>query len=1205
MMSKIRGLFDPSKPIDRRIEKVINYELVGDDQLKAEITEYVATESIEEHFLRLLDIMDQSMSGDSVVDTSVWVSGFYGSGKSSFTKYLGFALDPSKRIGDRAFLDFLVDQFSKQAAKQKLKTVAKKHPLAVIMIDLAVNQLTGASMAEVSSVLYWQVMQWAGYSRDRKIAYLEFMLERDGKREAFEKRYSELAHGKAWAEVQSNPLVAATWAAKMACEFYPEIWKDQAEFSKVKLDEASFEEQRVKEMLDIIRRRAGTDKVIFIIDEVGQYIAGRDDLILNLDGLAKNIKNIGRGKAWLVATAQQTLTEDNPQAQINSPKLYKLKDRFPVAIDLEASDIRTICHRRLLAKSPAARDELGKFFDQYGQRIIHATKLTQTKVIASMLDRESFIDLYPFLPQHLDLLLLLLGRLAKTSGGMGLRSAIKVVQDVLIDSGKPGVAPLSDAQTGQLANVVIFYDCLRKEIQSSFPHVVHGVEKAIAAFGADSIQGRLAKAIGILQSIDDFPLTADNAAALMLPSVDSEPLFDSVRQAAKDLLDEPLIPLAEVDGRLRFMSPVVDDLNKKRQSMQPSANELRDVYVLALRDLFSPKPSVRTAWGKTVACGIKLEDGTGWFPVQDDGEEIQVHLLIQNEARHQSAVASIIERSRTPEYQKAIFIVAPEDSHLAHLALEHWRSKKIYDTEHARALDKDVVGYLNGQRTKAQTNFTDLISHLKQSFQKGSFVFRGQPVGVTTYSGDLSAALKEELSRAGEEVYRKYKDASVQADGSTAEGFLRTQNLIAIAGKNDPLNLVDKANGSGAIKKDQLAFRDIVDYLDTRGLVEGKKLLDDFAQAPYGWFKDTTRYVVAAMLTAGALKLRVSGNELSTPTPQAIEALKGPQQFNKIGVMLRNNPPSPDLLLSTADRLLELTGKSVPPLERDIADTVLATFPEFQTTYSSLSTRLAGLGLAGADRAEGVCDSISELLRGDASDAPYRIGPPDSVLYRDLCWARDAVKALKEGADTLAVQAKLLLASIGSLPEDGGALEDLKAKTKQVREELATELRREDWHARQPDISQRLSALDADVVAAFHAMNAECSDYAEKRWQGIEANADFAALSPEERESIATERPIIGLPSTIDIVGLESLFKLRYSLTMRFDKLVARITALAEERRIANQQEDAVTVESGNHEYRLSIRRGIVRALSDLDEISDGVDEARLAFAQGQDVIIE
>ena len=954
-----------------------------------------------------------------------------------------------------------------------------------------------------------------------------------------------------------------------------------------------------------MRRRSGSDKVVFIVDEVGQYIAGRDDLILNLDGLAKNIKNFGKGKAWLVATAQQTLTEDSAQAQLNSPKLFKLKDRFPVAIDLEANDIKTICHRRLLAKSPKAREELGKLFDNSGQKIIHATKLSQAKVISSALDRDTFIDLYPFLPQHLELLLLLLGRLAKTSGGVGLRSAIKVVQDVLVDSGLPGGSALADAPVGALANVVIFYDCLKRDIQRSFPHVIQGVDRAISAFGADSMAGKLAKAVGVLQVIEEFPLTAENAAALMLPSVESEPLFDAAREAVKELLDQPLVPLAEVDGRLRFMSPVVDDLNKKRLEIQPGTVELRDIYVVALRDLFSPKPSSRTSSGKSVAAGIKLADATGWFPVLDDSEEILLHLALQKESQHQSELATYVERSRTPEYAKAIFLVAPEDRQIEQLALDYYRCTRIYDLEHARALDKDAIGFLNSQRTKAANDSKEIIARLQQSFLKGSFIFRGQPVGVSTLSAELATAVKNELGTVGEEVFHKYKDAAVQAEGSAAEGFLRTPSLLAIAAKNDPLSLVDKSSASGTIRASSLAFHDLVDYLETRGLVEGKKLLDDFSQAPYGWFKDTTRYIVAAMLAAGSIKLRVGGIEMSTPTPQAIDALKGPQQFNKIGVMLRGNPPSVDLLIRTSDRLLELTGKSVPPLERDIANAVLDSFPDFQTAYSSLSARLSGLGLSGAERAEDLCDRIAELLKGDGSDAPYRLGPEDSALYRDLCWARDSLGAFKDGAGALVERARRLTGTIERFPDDGGPLDELKSSTRVIREELLAELRREDWHARRAEISQKASELESAVAAALHSLSSECMAYAEKRWAELEASPEFSRLGSEEREALATDRPLVELPKDAGLGALQSLVNLRYGLTAKFDKLVARARAIAEEADENSQAgEPQLAVEEGST-HSLRIPRGPVRSLATLDEIEVGVENARQALQQGKTVIIE
>jgi len=162
----IRELFDKAKPIDRRIEKVITYETSNEELLKHEIQEYVATESIEQHFDRLLDQLEYGMSGGRNPEIGVWVSGFYGSGKSSFTKYLGFALDPSKTIDGTSFLHYLQNQFKSKRLQTRLAAMAKKYPSVVIMLDLASEQLAGATMAEISSFLYYKVIQWAGYSRD-------------------------------------------------------------------------------------------------------------------------------------------------------------------------------------------------------------------------------------------------------------------------------------------------------------------------------------------------------------------------------------------------------------------------------------------------------------------------------------------------------------------------------------------------------------------------------------------------------------------------------------------------------------------------------------------------------------------------------------------------------------------------------------------------------------------------------------------------------------------------------------------------------------------------------------------------------------------------------------------------------------------------------------------------------------------------------
>ena len=283
-MKAIRELFDPSKPIDRRIEKVITYEATNEELLKQEVQEYVATESIEGHFDRMLDRLEEGMAGGDNVEVGVWVSGFYGSGKSSFTKYLGFALDPNRRIDDKPFLQWLQNQFSSLPLRQRLATTAKRFPAAVIMLDLASEQLAGATMAEISTVLYAKVMQWAGYSRDAKIAYLEFMLEKDGRLDDFKSRIVEFSKGKTWDEIKNQPLVIKALASRAAAEFYPNLFPDSKTFNEIRIEEQIKEDERVKNMLDLIQRKAGTRNIIFVLDEVGQYVMARDDLILNLDG---------------------------------------------------------------------------------------------------------------------------------------------------------------------------------------------------------------------------------------------------------------------------------------------------------------------------------------------------------------------------------------------------------------------------------------------------------------------------------------------------------------------------------------------------------------------------------------------------------------------------------------------------------------------------------------------------------------------------------------------------------------------------------------------------------------------------------------------------------------------------------------------------------------------------------------------------------
>ena len=1145
-MTTIREILDPSKPIERRIEKVITYESTNEDLLKQEILEYVATDSIEQHMERLLDLFEDGMAGGNS-EIGVWVSGFYGSGKSSFTKYLGFALDPGRKLDGKPFLSWLQDQCKSGTLRTRIATVAKKFPAAVVMLDLASEQLAGATLAEISSVLYAKVMQWAGYSRDRKVAYLELMLERDNRMEEFEKRITEITKGKTWEAIRNQPLAVKSIASKIASEFYHELWEDSKAFNEIKIEDAIKEDDRVREMLDLVRRRSGKENIIFVLDEVGQYVAARDDLILNLQGLAENLRNIGRGHAWILATAQQTLTEDDPRAAMNTAKLFKLKDRFPISIDLEASDIKEITHSRLLGKSKAGEEQLGILFDNHGPQLRHSTELKNTKYYRSDIDKKTFVELYPFLPQHFDILLQLLARLAKTRGGVGLRSAIKVVQDVLVDQSKvrQGATLLADEPVGTLTTTVVLFDTLVSDIERPFPHIVNGVRKVETVFGEGSIELQVAKSVAVLQILEDFPVSRENVTALMHPNVNSASMQDKVNASVDSMLKEESIPLSEVDGSLRFMSEAVIDLDKERQKIMPRTVDIRQILSTTLKDLFSPPPSARLHGVRNVATGLKLQVGAMPASLFGEKEEIQTIIEFLSPSEYENIKKDRIVDSQQRSNRNTIFFLGQEDPEIDDLLVEVFRCNGIYNQYRNKTVDKEVEEYLRAQKQRADSLSGEISRRLSKSLLNGSFIFRAKPKAVTEIGEKLLEATKKFLDTVAEDVFEKYKEAPVQADSAAAEKFLKIERLNLIPSNDDPLSLVQK-NGSGSvIDTSHKAIISIKDYLENQGQVDGRRLMADFYRAPYGWSKDTTRYITAAMLVGAVIKLRASGEDITVRGEVAVNSLRNTNSFNKIGISLRDSPPPLEALGRARERLLELTGEDALPLEEEISKCVMKHFPDFQRDYAPLAIQLQNLELKGVDRAQSVQDNLAEILKGDASDAANRLGGENCPLFDDLCWAKDVKKSFDNGISEKIKSAKTLLTEIPDLP-DIGVPGELIADTENIRDELSKYIERDDFYKSQTQIQQRISDIESKISAKASLFNDEQKNELKSEKKRLMSLNEWTMLGEEYKNRLGSELNNLEVVATNNLAGMKKLIKDQYVISAELKRIEAEIKALAE-----------------------------------------------------------
>ena len=276
-----------------------------ESKLLAEISEYVVTDHLEKSFEHLLNRMNLAMSGP--VDSygrCIWVSGFIGSGKSSFTKYLGFALDQKKMIDGKSFLIHLQDRLCNDSTKALLNVVSKNLNPHIVFLDLAREISAGSEMLDISSVLRNKVLRDCGYSDNIKIAEIELMLDRDGKFEEFKESAKKHLKETSWESVHNMPIISNT-VCELARQFYPNIWQNKGEFANIRITRSTSE--RVQEMIDLVKRKSGKNNIIFILDDVGEYIGTSGEGAYRFQLLVELLIDIGKGSVWLFATSQEYL----------------------------------------------------------------------------------------------------------------------------------------------------------------------------------------------------------------------------------------------------------------------------------------------------------------------------------------------------------------------------------------------------------------------------------------------------------------------------------------------------------------------------------------------------------------------------------------------------------------------------------------------------------------------------------------------------------------------------------------------------------------------------------------------------------------------------------------------------------------------------------------------------------------------------------
>ena len=510
----IKSLF--ANDIHRRIEEVIKVDQTNDDILRDEINEYVVTDAIRSHYTNIFDAYRETPNKPHE-GIAIWVSGFFGSGKSSFAKMLGLSIENRSVAGVPAG-----DRFAQRAGDNKLqvllKAINEKIPTHAVIFDVSTDRGIRSGNQSLTEIMYGLFLQSLGYAKDLDLSELEIALEEKGQLERFEAEYRRLFN-KEWSIEKGKVAFALSEASRVLHSLDPATYPMADSWVKAVKNKADISPGKLAERAnELMKRRRPGQALMFVVDEVGQFVARDVQKMLDLQAVVQSLGVKGRGKHWIVVTSQEKLGELVSGLDDKKIELARLMDRFPLQVHLEPSDISEVTSRRVLSKNADAQKALGELFDAHRGRFTEHTRLT-ADIKLPELTRDSFIDLYPLLPYQIDLIIQVVSGL-RTQGGASKhvgganRTIIKLAQQLLIN---PAVN-LADQPLGSVARLDQVYDLVEGNIGSEVRAKISAIAKELEHPLAQPV----AKVICLLQYVKSVHRTAENIAAALHPGVAAE-----------------------------------------------------------------------------------------------------------------------------------------------------------------------------------------------------------------------------------------------------------------------------------------------------------------------------------------------------------------------------------------------------------------------------------------------------------------------------------------------------------------------------------------------------------------------------------------------------------------------------------------------------------------------------------------------------------
>ena len=522
---RIQNLFQ--KDIFRPINGVVKADQLDESSVWQELEEFVVTKELDQHLGRFFssycEAMDKIGDPDVAGKIGVWVSGFFGSGKSHFIKVLSYLLNNANHTHDgqtRQAVEFFDPKIKDAMLLGDIRRAVASHT-DVILFNIDSKADNRAGRDAILAVFLKVLNELAGYSGDHPhIAHMERYLEGKDKLGVFHAAYRTLTRTD-WIDERDayafnrdkviQALAHTLGQSEQSCE----KWIDGAEDNF-----ALTIENFCKWVQDYLDAQGADHRIVFLVDEVGQFIGTDTHLMLNLQTITEELGTVCKGRAWVVVTSQEDIDAVLGEMEGSRANDFsKIQGRFRTRLSLSSANVDEVIQERLLAKQEDARVALEAEYARQGDILKNQLSFRDVgTTFPQFRDADDFVRQYPFVPYQFKLLQKIFESIRK-AGATGLHLAQG--ERSLLDAFQHAGQSVSHMEVGILVPLYLFYPSIESFLDTT---VKRTIDQASENASLEDFDTRLLEVLFLIRYVDEVKGNVDNLVTLCLDQIDADRL---------------------------------------------------------------------------------------------------------------------------------------------------------------------------------------------------------------------------------------------------------------------------------------------------------------------------------------------------------------------------------------------------------------------------------------------------------------------------------------------------------------------------------------------------------------------------------------------------------------------------------------------------------------------------------------------------------